>query len=398
MNLAGRGGNMMTKTKRASDRNSSATDGPISREALSLVSSYEPPAAGLETTVAESFAYILDVQPIGADDDFFDLGGDSLLAEALSLELQRATGREFKVASVIDYGTPRKIAALLSGMPAGAGSEQTNATRPPIFLVHGRLGFTLPRPEFMAGLSAGQELHCFELRGIRGNAAARHHIKEIAADYVAELEARFPRGPILLASFCRGGVIGLEMTGQLAEKGRTVRQLVLFDPSVAPNVDRNFRRNAGVDAVTRIQDHLWHLLLRGRWTDGSRDADIGDEKLRALYEKRMRIRLWRERNRPRRQRFPPQTSRTAQAKLLAAYCCHRPRVFRGPAAIIASVDRQESFHDPAGIWAHLLPNRQVYVAGETHSDILRAGTSKPAALMQSIFDQAMAAPEMQQAV
>lgn len=391
----------MTTTKRASDRNSSATDGPISREALSLASSYEPPAGGLETTVAESFAYVLDVQPIGANDDFFDLGGDSLLAEALSLEIHRATGREFKVASVIDYGTPRKIASLLAGNPAGASSERANAGRPPIFLVHGRLGFSIPRPEFMAGLSTGQELHCFELPGIRGNGVARHHIKEIAADYIAELEAKYPQGPILLAAFCRGGLIALEMTGQLAEKDRAVRQLVLFDPGVPWNVDRNFRRNAGADGITHerwLKEHLWHLLARGRWTDGSRDEDIGDEMLRFVYEQRIRIRLWRERKQPRRRRYSHQLSRAAQAKLLAAYRHCRPRVFQGPATIIASAARQEQFRDTTGIWAHLLPSRQVHVVGEKHSDVLQAATSEPAALMQSIFDRALSPPRIEQII
>ena len=391
----------MTTSRHASNRDSSTVDGPISRDALSLSSSYEFPAGTLETTIAESFARILDVQPIGANDDFFDLGGDSLLAEALSLELHRATGQEFKIASVIDYGTPRKIAALLSGMPAGAGSEGANATLPPIFLVHGRLGFTLPRPEFMAGLSAGQALHCFELPGIRNNEAAKHHIKEIAAEYIAQLEAKYPQGPILLASFCRGGLIALEMTGQLAERHRAVRQLVLFDPGLPDNVNRNLRRNAGADGTTHkrwLREHLWHLVARGRWTDGSRDEDIGDEILRFLYEQRVRIRLWRGRKQAKRQRRSHQLSRAAQAKLLAAYHHYRPRVFRGPAAIIASAVRQEQFRDTNGVWAHLLPSRQVYVVGETHADVLEAATSEPAALMQSIFDRAVSPPRIEQVI
>jgi thioesterase domain-containing protein len=113
--------------------------------------------------------------------------------------------------------------------------------RPPIFLIHGRVGFTLPKPAFRKVFGEDQEFHVFELPGLRGG-RSYDRIEDIAAVYVEQLVERCPRGPVLLVSFCVGALIALEMAAQLAARGRSITQLVLLDPSLPKNRGVDLKR------------------------------------------------------------------------------------------------------------------------------------------------------------
>ena len=75
---------------------------------------YVAPDGKLETLVAKIFADVFGIDQVGANDDFFDIGGDSLVAETISMEILQRTGCEFQMSSLLDYGSPRRIAAALA--------------------------------------------------------------------------------------------------------------------------------------------------------------------------------------------------------------------------------------------------------------------------------------------
>src|SRR5262245_9312838 len=92
-----------------------ATTIKISRGEIGLSTPYDAPAGDLESLIARLFAEVFDVDKVGANDDFFDLGGDSLVAETLSVAISGKTGRTFHLSALVEHGSPRKIAELLSG-------------------------------------------------------------------------------------------------------------------------------------------------------------------------------------------------------------------------------------------------------------------------------------------
>jgi thioesterase domain-containing protein len=107
----------------------------------------------------------------------------------------------------------------------------------------------LPKPEFRKVFGESQEFHLFELPGIRGG-QSYDRLEDIAAVYVAQLVERYPRGPILIVSFCVGALIALEMAAQLAARGRPITQLVLLDPSLPKNRGVDLKRERKRDART----------------------------------------------------------------------------------------------------------------------------------------------------
>ena len=69
----------------------------IARESLALSTSYEAPESALESLIAEVFAQALGLERVGVNDDFFDLGGDSLGAEIISMNISERTGQGFEL-------------------------------------------------------------------------------------------------------------------------------------------------------------------------------------------------------------------------------------------------------------------------------------------------------------
>jgi amino acid adenylation domain-containing protein/thioester reductase-like protein len=89
---------------------------------LSARSGYEEPVGALERRLCGIFAAILQVDRVGATDDFFELGGTSLVVTRLIIELDKI-GCHLAYGAVFDNPTPRKIAALLAKDHPAAEAE-----------------------------------------------------------------------------------------------------------------------------------------------------------------------------------------------------------------------------------------------------------------------------------
>lgn len=85
----------------------------LDRDALQLPTPYAAPQGAREALVAEVFAQVMQVRPVGRDDRFADLGGDSFMALQVMLVLENAHGLAFDSAMLETHDTPAAIAAFL---------------------------------------------------------------------------------------------------------------------------------------------------------------------------------------------------------------------------------------------------------------------------------------------
>ncbi|MET9211982.1 MULTISPECIES: non-ribosomal peptide synthase/polyketide synthase [unclassified Nocardia] len=104
-------------------------NGKLDRRALPepvfAARAFRAPAAGAETVVAQVFGEVLGVERVGADDDFFALGGNSLIATQVASRLGAALGRAVSLKTLFEAPT-------VTGLAAALGSAETTATRPPL--------------------------------------------------------------------------------------------------------------------------------------------------------------------------------------------------------------------------------------------------------------------------
>jgi acyl carrier protein len=75
---------------------------------------YVAPSSDLEHTLAEVWRQELRVEQVGRDDNFFDLGGTSLLATRVQVALQQKLGRELSLVALFTYPTVGTLAKHLS--------------------------------------------------------------------------------------------------------------------------------------------------------------------------------------------------------------------------------------------------------------------------------------------
>ena len=72
-----------------------------------------PVPTDIEATIAQTFASVLELDGLGVGESFFDLGGDSLAAVELVVELERALGRPVEIRDVFEAPTPVALAERL---------------------------------------------------------------------------------------------------------------------------------------------------------------------------------------------------------------------------------------------------------------------------------------------
>ncbi|OWM05068.1 hypothetical protein B7435_10580 [Mycolicibacterium peregrinum] len=134
------------------------SSGKIDRKALPApvftVTAFRAPRTTSEKTVAETFAEVLGLGRVGLDDDFFALGGDSLIATRVCARLQSALGRDVPVRCLFDAPTVGGLADYLD-------RNQGRASRPPLQ--------AMPRPQRIP-LSYAQQRMWF-LNRFEGGAA-----------------------------------------------------------------------------------------------------------------------------------------------------------------------------------------------------------------------------------
>ncbi|MFG2001069.1 amino acid adenylation domain-containing protein [Spirillospora sp. NPDC048911] len=183
-----------------------------------------------EELLCTLFAQVLEVERVGADVSFFDLGGDSIAAIKLVTRARQA-GLELAPRDVFTYQT---VAALTRrGDDEQLGFEvllpiRPAGSRPPVFFVHPAGGLAWSYLQFQRHLHPDQPIY-----GLQASAFTRDElpgsVEEMARDYLAEIRAVQPAGPYHLAGWSLGGLIAYEMACLLQAGGEEVALLGLID-------------------------------------------------------------------------------------------------------------------------------------------------------------------------
>ncbi|TAJ40098.1 MAG: hypothetical protein EPO55_10165 [Reyranella sp.] len=210
--------------------------GKISRSQLSAAWAERPrrlapPVEPLQFLIADLWRKWLQRDDIGIDDDFFEIGGDSLLATEMMLELDAVTGRPVSFADLDAGFTIRRLAqALVRGVRAeGRLVDRIREGRgTPLFLFHGDFdGLGLYAPQLAERL--GSDAPVFVVHSNLDRAAGVSTIEQMARACLPHLLEAWPEGPFCLAGFCHGGLTAWAVAHELQASGREVKSVTLID-------------------------------------------------------------------------------------------------------------------------------------------------------------------------
>ncbi len=172
-------------------------------------------------------------------DNFFDLGGYSLLLARIQRRLRERFERELSVLDLFRYPTVESLAQFLGplrerevSLPPSLVELQPRGSRPPLFLVHPLSGELLLYRYLVSGLGSDQPVYGFQARGFGDGLEPLSRVEDMAGLYVEALLSFHPRGPYLLAGSSFGGHVAFEMARQLRARGDEVALLALLDSPV----------------------------------------------------------------------------------------------------------------------------------------------------------------------
>ncbi len=183
-----------------------------------------------ERRLAAIWSKALGVNDIGLHDDFFDLGGHSLMGLQLLTQVEQHFGVALPLKELFVMPTVARMADALRVKvdPAtwtNLQAVQPEGSLPPMICVQGDEGnYFLPKY-----MGKDQPFYGIFHQGEDGHPIHWKTVEEMATHYISELRSARPHGPYLLSGYSFGGMIAFEMAQQLKAAGEDVPVLVIFD-------------------------------------------------------------------------------------------------------------------------------------------------------------------------
>ena len=232
---------------------------------------YRAPTTDLERQLVDILSLLLGNEHLGVDHDFFQSGGNSLLAVRLFNEIATRTGVRLPFTAILEAPTVARLAVRIKG---GAGQGQAcllqlrDGTAPRgVYFIHDGDGETLLYRNLAERLPAGLPIYGVNPKPNDPLPTVHTSVEDMAAYYTAEIRKQQPVGPYIVGGLCAGGVIGYEVARLLAESGADTT-LILLD-AAPPFAGR--KQTALTHRMTQVAE-LGRMLKGGATADALRSS------------------------------------------------------------------------------------------------------------------------------
>ena len=238
---------------------------------------------------------------VDASDSFFDLGGDSLMAERIIMRLNEMYGTGLPTSALLESPTPGDLARLIDVQSRQEDYARLVTLLPdcsgtiPAAMVHGMSG----SPLFVSRMGEGFKTRC-RIAGLRGmglmpGEEAPTTAEDIADAYLEGLKARFGQSPSVYGGICVGGLVAIDLAHRHFQTTRQRPLIVLIDPPppgsawLRPLADNRMtdRRARQLDRQTRSWRRFRDQLDRM----GFGQTALGRKARRETFKKSLKLAL-----------------------------------------------------------------------------------------------------------
>ncbi|RUM98228.1 amino acid adenylation domain-containing protein [Pseudaminobacter arsenicus] len=246
-----------------------SANGKLDRKTLPAPS-FEAPAARAPATPTEAALCRLVAEVLGLealpdpDADFFNLGGDSLLAVHLLLRVQEHFGFDPGLGVLFEHPTIATLAASIdadrvhdSGLEPVIRLRAGGDEKPPLFIVHPAGGLAWGYRTLARSLAAGRAVYGLQSPAIDPDTPLPDSLDTLAADYAGRIADLCPEGPYHLAGWSVGGIIAHAMAVHLQARGKKVGVVAMLDsyPAECWRAEPEPDETAALRALLAIAGH-----------------------------------------------------------------------------------------------------------------------------------------------
>lgn len=329
-----------------------------------------PAGSGGPLTMAQMrriWERLLGLGSLRDDDNFFDLGGDSLAALGLMAEIGRLTGREISLVALVHAPT---IAGFTAAIHDNARAPSPLLVRlkdgddsPPLFIVHGYGGLVMELRPLAQQLRTSAPVYGIRASGFEAGEPVYERVEDMARAYVAAIRAIQPTGPYRLAGYSLGGLVAQQMASDLLADGERVALLALLDTTTH---ERFWPAAAWIEYLRRRSAHHLHNLRRPEGAERGLAS-----RLRALWSRVSgAVAAAPPADELGRVELPESVQRLRRAGLLA-FTGYRPVASPQPIRLLRSDLRESVLCDPLLVWRRLTPALEVHDVPGNHRSMIR---------------------------
>ncbi len=234
---------------------------------------HRKPQTDCEHQLAQIWSSVLERPDIGIDDNFFDLGGHSVLAMRLVSEIDRTFNRRVPVATLFEAPTIAQMAERFEqSKESGTSSPGLRGKAGGAVLIHvpgfHLWGFLPPRVAQRVG-TIRRYFDGLQYPGLNGEDPPES-VEEFAAHLIPQIEKVAPSGPLSFSGHSFGGIVAYEVARQMREQGRAIELVLLWDSYLPLAFNQRSAAKVVMDMARFVLDpqlapgRLHYASLRGR--------------------------------------------------------------------------------------------------------------------------------------
>ncbi len=196
---------------------------------------YVAPRNEIEKTITMIWQDVIKLKQVGIHDNFFDIGGHSLMAVRILTRIERELGVRLPLTSLLHAPTAAQLAELVDHREDEARNWsplvpiRTTGNRTPFFGIHAVGGGVLFWRDIVNHLPDDQPFYALQSQGVDGIRPALNDFEVMANLYIREIRKIQPHGPYYIGGFSLGGEIAFEIAQQLHREGEHVALLAMLD-------------------------------------------------------------------------------------------------------------------------------------------------------------------------
>jgi amino acid adenylation domain-containing protein len=326
------------------------------------------PRDELEQVLTDIWKSLLGIPAVDIHDNFFEIGGHSLLAAMMAAKINELLGRELPLAALLRAPTIASLAELLRSDTDHAFAYlvglRTQGTGRPLYIVHGMFGNVLQFRALAERLRTDRPIYALQARGVHPRQEPHATIAEMAAAYLDAIRTHQPAGPYALAGYSYGGLVALEMACRLREAGEEVDLLALFETNVHPrNLPLAEWLSYHWSPIGRCVRKLKALPLR-HWPDYLK-SKVAPAWRRVL----LRLELTEPGTQEAREMVLAR-NRQIYKLSMRQFNAYRPRRFGGKISVFRTAGERLDVCDPLPVWRRVADAVEVFDIAGTHGTIM----------------------------